>query len=87
LPLGSYIYLFKKTVKPVWEDDNNKNGGAFILRFKKSQSNRVWEDILLGLISGKEEVYNKLNGVRIKVKKDYAEMDFWLSTVDDEALL
>ena len=42
---------------------------------------------MLGFISAKEEVYGKLNGVRIKVKKDYAEMDFWLSTVDDEDTL
>jgi len=32
-------------------------------------------------------VYAQLNGVRIKIKKDYAEMDFWVSTVDDEKVL
>ena len=69
---GSYIYLFKKTVKPVWEDDGNKNGGAFVLRFSKDKSNRLWEDILLGFLSAKEEVLNHINGVRIKIKKDFA---------------
>ena len=39
---GSYIYLFKKEVKPVWEDENNKKGGAFILRFERPKSNRLW---------------------------------------------
>jgi len=24
-------------------------------------------------------VYNQLNGVRIKVKKDFVEIDFWVS--------
>ena len=47
----------------------------------------MWEDILLGFISAQENVYVHLNGVRIKVKKDYAEVDFWVSTVDDEKVL
>lgn len=87
LAVGSYIYLFKKEVKPVWEDKHNQNGGAFILRFAREKCNRVWEDILLGFISAEEKVYAQLNGVRVKVKKDYAEMDFWVSTVDDEKVL
>ena len=72
LPAGSYIYLFKKGVKPVWEDPQNKHGGAFVLRFDRSKSNRLWEDILLGYISAKADVFTNLNGVRIKIKKDFA---------------
>lgn len=41
----------------------------------------------MGFISAKEEVYKYLNGVRVKVKKDFAEIDFWLSQVDDEKVL
>lgn len=42
MKIGSYIYLFKQKVKPVWEDDLNKNGGAFVLRFEKAKINRLW---------------------------------------------
>jgi translation initiation factor 4E len=87
LPVGSYIYLFKRNVKPVWEDPSNKQGGAFVLRFDRAKSNRMWEDILLGFVSAKADVYANLNGIRIKVKKDFAEIDFWVSTVDDDELL
>lgn len=83
MKIGSYIYLFKQKVKPVWEDDLNKNGGAFVLRFEKAKINRLWQDILLGFISSKVEIQEHLNGVRIKVKKDFAEIDFWFDKVDD----
>lgn len=83
MKIGSYIYLFKQKVKPVWEDDLNKNGGAFVLRFEKAKINRLWQDILLGFISSKAEIQEHLNGVRIKVKKDFAEIDFWFDKVDD----
>jgi hypothetical protein len=74
-------------VKPVWEDKHNQNGGAFVLRFARDKCNRLWEDILLAYISAKDDVYSQLNGMRIKIKKDYAEIDFWVGTVDDEKAL
>lgn len=39
---GSYIYLFKDGIKPVWEDEHNKHGGAFILRFERAKCDRIW---------------------------------------------
>lgn len=87
MPIGSYLYLFRHDVRPVWEDDHNKHGGAFVLRFTRDKCDRLWEDILLGFISAQESILEGVNGVRIKVKKDYAEMDFWVSSVDDEKRL
>lgn len=41
----------------------------------------------MGFISAKDQVYEHLNGIRIKVKKDFAEIDFWVSKVDDEKMM
>ena len=41
----------------------------------------------MGVISAKANVFNNLNGVRLKVKKDFIEIDFWVSRVDDESLM
>jgi len=57
------------------------------LRFEKSKCNRLWEDILLGFISAKAEVYSHLNGIRIKIRKDFSEIDFWLNKIDDDKIL
>jgi len=32
---NSYLYIFKDTIKPVWEDPQNQQGGSYILRFPK----------------------------------------------------
>jgi hypothetical protein len=58
-----------------------------VLRFEKSKCNRLWEDVLLGFISAKPEVHYHLNGIRIKIRKDYSEIDFWLNTINDEKVL
>lgn len=47
LPLRDSLHLFKKNVKPVWEDARNKNGGAWTFRITKSNSNEVWKEILM----------------------------------------
>lgn len=36
--------------RPVWEDPLNLSGGKWIIRLKKGVSDRVWEDLVLGII-------------------------------------
>lgn len=86
LPTGSYVFLFREHIKPAWEDEYNQNGGAFVLRFEKSKVNRLWEDSLLAFMATADQ-HKELNGLRIKIKKDYAEIDFWLSRLDNQDLL
>ena len=42
---------------------------------------------MLGFVSGDERVFRELNGIRLKTKKDFVEIDFWMSVVDDENVL
>ena len=37
LPAGTDYSLFKKGIKPMWEDDRNKKGGRWLLNLNKSQ--------------------------------------------------
>jgi translation initiation factor 4E len=50
LPNESGFHLFQEGVKPMWEDENNKNGGRFILRLKKQYANYFWENLLIAFI-------------------------------------
>lgn len=47
LPLRDSLHLFKKNVKPVWEDPRNKNGGAWTFRITKAHSDEVWKEVLM----------------------------------------
>lgn len=55
-----------------------------MLRFERAKCNRLWEDILLGFVSAGKEVLAFLNGIRLKVRKDFTEVDFWVRDVQDE---
>jgi translation initiation factor 4E len=50
MPEGTQIFLFVDSVKPLWEDSGNKNGGRFMFRVKKNFGNRIWEELLLSFI-------------------------------------
>lgn len=72
LPLRDSLHLFKKNVKPIWEDSRNKNGGAWIFRVPKANSQEFWKEILMMAIGEVlQEVVHKgddICGVSISVR-------------------
>ncbi|KAI9827816.1 MAG: hypothetical protein M1832_004305 [Thelocarpon impressellum] len=47
------IHLFKKSVKPVWEDPRNVRGGSWTFRINKLLSGRAWQDLQLMAVGEK----------------------------------
>jgi translation initiation factor 4E len=47
----------------MWEDENNKNGGRFILRLKKQYANYFWENLLIAFIGEQCELTNSVMGL------------------------
>jgi len=45
LPLRDSLHLFKKNVKPIWEDPRNKNGGAWTFRVPKANSQEFSKEV------------------------------------------
>jgi translation initiation factor 4E len=50
LPSVSDYHVFKQGIRPVWEDEENKRGGKWIMRLKKGVADRYWEDLLMALV-------------------------------------
>lgn len=46
MPIPSEYHVFRKGVKPMWEDEYNAKGGKLSIRVKKEYSNRLWEDLV-----------------------------------------
>lgn len=47
LKMKDSVHLFKRGVRPVWEDPRNVEGGAWTFRVSKSISGEFWQEILL----------------------------------------
>ncbi|XP_067000039.1 eukaryotic translation initiation factor 4E1-like [Anabrus simplex] len=75
---GCDYSLFKKGIRPMWEDEANKNGGRWLVNLDKKQRgqelDRIWLELLLGLIGEAfdehgEEVCGAVINIRAKGDK------------------
>ena len=81
LPLVSDYHLFKKGVRPIWEDDENKKGGKWIVRLKKGVADRYWEDLLLAMIGDQfNEASEEVCGAVLSVRNGEDILSIWTRT-------
>ncbi|KAH0790992.1 Eukaryotic initiation factor 4E family protein [Histomonas meleagridis] len=79
------LHLFRNDSRAMWEDEENRNGGSFLLRFPKGQAiNIVWEKLVLSLIG--EQFPSDVNGIVVSTRSKYDLIHIWHKTTSDEAV-
>ena len=53
--------------RPVWEDPLNRAGGKWIIRLRKGVAERVWEDLVCGVVG---DMFDECGKGRLKVDGD-----------------
>ena len=85
LPSVSDYHIFKKGIRPVWEDEENKKGGKWIVRLKKGVADRYWEDLLLAIVGDQfAEAGGNVCGAVLSVKSGEDVLSVW--TKNDEGV-
>ena len=78
LPSVSDYHLFKKGIRPVWEDEENKRGGKWIVRLKKGVADRYWEDLLLAIVGDQfAEAGEEVCGAVLSVRSGEDVLSVW----------
>lgn len=78
LPLVSDYHLFKKGIRPIWEDDENKKGGKWIVRLKKGVADRYWENLLFAVIGDQfGDASDEVCGVVLSVRNGEDILSIW----------
>ena len=78
LPSVSDYHIFKKGIRPVWEDDENKRGGKWIIRLRKGVSDRYWEDLLLAIVGDQfAEAGEEVCGAVLSVRSGEDVLSVW----------
>eukprot|EP01086_Lenisia_limosa_P006525 TRINITY_DN25408_c0_g1_i1.p1 TRINITY_DN25408_c0_g1~~TRINITY_DN25408_c0_g1_i1.p1 ORF type:complete len:179 (-),score=16.41 TRINITY_DN25408_c0_g1_i1:6-542(-) len=74
-------HIMRKGVRPLWEDESNKNGGVFILRVDKPYAQHAWRELLMGLIggqlSGAVDPSDQINGISISPRDNDFVISIW----------
>ncbi len=76
---GIEFQMFKNPIMPMWEDENNKNGGKISIKLRKDYTTIIWEEMIFALIGGvlPEEVKDELNGIVVSSRKEFNVLQIW----------
>jgi translation initiation factor 4E len=79
LPLVSDYHIFKKGIPPIWENDDNKKGGKWVVRLKKGVADRYWEDLLFAIIGDQfGDLTEEICGAVLSVRNGEDILSVWI---------
>jgi len=79
----SDFHLFKQGIRPMWEEESNKNGGKWIVRLKKGLASRCWENLILAMLGEQFMVGEEICGAVISVRYQEDILSLWNRTAMD----
>jgi translation initiation factor 4E len=86
LALKSDYHLFKRGVRPEWEDSQNKHGGKWAFQFKDKKAiniDALWLHVMLAAIGEnlEDEEDNEVMGVVVNVRRGFYRVGLWTRSV------
>jgi len=77
LPTTDYLLFHSQIRRPVWEDPLNIEGGKWIIRLRKGIADRLWEDLVLGIIGDQFEEEDEICGCVLSVRSQEDILSVW----------
>jgi len=84
LPVTSDYHLFKYPIKPLWEDEANRQGGKWIVRLRKGLASKYWEDLILALIGEQFDSADDICGAVLSIRFQEDIISIWNGTSDNQ---
>ncbi|CAF1030335.1 unnamed protein product [Adineta steineri] len=88
LPNRVSYHLMRKNRKPLWEDQENENGGIFTYRCPKDKTNTVWQELCLAAIGEQfsEDDSDDVVGISVQSRDGMQDLvQIWNSNPSEEA--
>ncbi|KAH8825942.1 translation initiation factor eIF4e [Flagelloscypha sp. PMI_526] len=86
LPKNSNYHLFKKGIKPMWEDPANQEGGKWVLTMRNQPQllDRCWSYLSMALVGQEiEEDGDEICGAVVSVRGKVDRIQLWTRTKTD----
>ncbi|XP_046392345.1 eukaryotic translation initiation factor 4E-like isoform X2 [Ischnura elegans] len=80
LRVGCDYSLFKKGIRPMWEDDANKRGGRWLVNLEKKRNEltNIWLEVLLCMIGEAfDECSDEVCGAVLNVRSKMDKIGLW----------
>jgi hypothetical protein len=80
------LFIMRKNIFPIWEDDKNKEGGCFSFKVINKFVKNTWEKLTYLLVGENILIENMnnllINGITISPKKNFCIIKIWLNTCE-----
>ncbi|OLN82115.1 Eukaryotic translation initiation factor 4E type 2 [Colletotrichum chlorophyti] len=87
LSVGWEYHFFKRGIRPIWEDEENRSGGKWVLRLKKGIIDRYWEDTLFALLGEAfSDVSEEICGGVVSVRNGEDIISIWTRSTGGRVL-
>lgn len=77
------LFLMKEGIKPIWEDEKNRNGGCFSYKVANKNVYEVWKElsyvVVGGTVSEQNNFVSKVTGITISPKKNFCIIKIWMN--------
>ena len=60
------LQVFRKNIRGVWEDPENRDGGRFFISFRQDFNDIIWQKVVLLLIG--EQLPEEIHGIILSIK-------------------
>jgi hypothetical protein len=79
LERNSNYHLFKTGIKPMWEDEANKNGGKWVLTMKNNPAllDRCWSWLAMALVGEELEEGDEICGAVVSLRSKVDRIQVW----------
>lgn len=85
LPINSDSHLFRRGVKPIWEDPSNALGGKWMIRLRKGLSSRLWEHLVIALLGDQFAIGHEICGAVLSIRNHEDIISVWNQSASDES--
>ncbi len=76
------MFLMKEDIKPMWEDDKNKEGGCFSFKVSNKDIEQVWKEVYFHVVGScitkKQKYDHHINGITLSPKKKFCILKVWM---------
>jgi translation initiation factor 4E len=80
----SDIHIFRNNIRPMWEDEENKLGGKWVLRLRKGLASQMWENLVFGIIGNQFDVGDEICGAVCSIRYQEDLISIWTKSARAE---
>jgi len=78
------LRLFKKGIRPMWEDPANENGGRWVISCSKRQTESLWSQLVLMLVGEQFRFSDNMCGAVLSIRPGTDNINIWNASGDNQ---